>query len=310
MLLSAIDTVLLGNEVSDFEESFPPVRQVIDLKDERDHLRAEHAALREEIARLNTSPVTAASVSTGDSLPQQIASTLGLMHSGPVVGDNGALLLTAERDALREELNSLRPGDDSRRSQAATDSSGQQPPSSSDELDRATFLERELAEARKEADDYHREFEKSKDDQDALREELEKENVQLQADVEMYRQTARHVTHYDILSAQVERAELDLRHVIERLNHVRLYVGGNTGSQETAEHALIVMMADRDALREERDAIIQAVRVGQPEGSPPITVEAAPVYIRGMWYELAEARAEIARLHELLAEAGWTKEPR
>jgi FtsZ-binding cell division protein ZapB len=49
MLLSAIDTVLLGNEVSDFEESFPPVRQVIDLKDERDHLRAEHAALREEI---------------------------------------------------------------------------------------------------------------------------------------------------------------------------------------------------------------------------------------------------------------------
>jgi FtsZ-binding cell division protein ZapB len=48
MLLSAIDTVLLGNEVSDFEESFPPVRQVIDLKDERDHLRAENAALREE----------------------------------------------------------------------------------------------------------------------------------------------------------------------------------------------------------------------------------------------------------------------
>jgi hypothetical protein len=47
MLLSAIDTVLLGNEVSDFEESFPPVRQVIDLKDERDHLRAENAALRD-----------------------------------------------------------------------------------------------------------------------------------------------------------------------------------------------------------------------------------------------------------------------
>jgi cell division protein FtsB len=110
MLLSAIDTVLLGNEVSDFEESFPPVRQVIDLKDERDHLRAENAALREEIARLNTSPVTAASVSTGDSLPQQIASTLGLMHSGPVVGDNGALLLTAERDALREERDALKSG--------------------------------------------------------------------------------------------------------------------------------------------------------------------------------------------------------
>jgi hypothetical protein len=45
MLLSAIDTVLLGNEVSDFEESFPPVRQVIDLKDERDHLRAERDTL-------------------------------------------------------------------------------------------------------------------------------------------------------------------------------------------------------------------------------------------------------------------------
>jgi cell division protein FtsB len=110
VILEMLHTVLLGNEVSDFEESFPPVRQLIDLKDERDHLRAENAALREEIARLNTSPVTAASVSTGDSLPQQIASTLGLMHSGPVVGDNGALLLTAERDALREERDALKSG--------------------------------------------------------------------------------------------------------------------------------------------------------------------------------------------------------
>jgi FtsZ-binding cell division protein ZapB len=59
MLLSAIDTVLLGNEVSDFEESFPPVRQVIDLKDERDHLRAENAALREERDALNRILTTA-----------------------------------------------------------------------------------------------------------------------------------------------------------------------------------------------------------------------------------------------------------
>jgi hypothetical protein len=102
MLLSAIDTVLLGNEVSDFEESFPPVRQVIDLKDERDHLRAEHAALREELDAL----VAALDVAMCETCDQGIRR--GHAPDCPHSLDGIVAALVAERDALKVELAEAR----------------------------------------------------------------------------------------------------------------------------------------------------------------------------------------------------------
>jgi FtsZ-binding cell division protein ZapB len=121
MLLSAIDTVLLGNEVSDFEESFPPVRQVIDLKDERDHLRAENAALREERDALKDG--IKAELNGGNSLPdfwtpeRQLPYVAKALTAARAERDALSADLTrawkmhgealGERDALREEVKRL-----------------------------------------------------------------------------------------------------------------------------------------------------------------------------------------------------------
>jgi hypothetical protein len=104
----------------------------------------------------------------------------------------------------------------------------------------------------------------------------------------------------------------------------RCLMGAAVQFYEQYASLLAAATAERDALREELAKWKICENCGEPLAGPGICDKAISDKEKGleqMWEdtltraetaerELIEARAEIARLHELLAETGWTKEPR